>query len=279
MEDPREQKLIDIDKLITDIGIDNHRVRHKLLNMIHLASSTEKRKISIGGDVWSGVLPYDYVAGPLNPSSRVHIWGPPSSGKTALALNIASQTACCGGKILLIDTTFAANKNYITKLSGDFSIVQTAEIAPVIPAVGEYNIIILDDFACVTDPGSVIQLMSSCGITETILIVCNQIRANMKGGYYARRPGLQGMMTMSIYMKRVEKREKYSISQLKLERYRGKGTKEGRIATLPMDYDGNILNNKIVETLLPLAMMDNPATNTKDIEIVEKWIKKQWQKD
>jgi recombination protein RecA len=94
------------------------------------------------------------------PRGRIcEIYGPESSGKTTLALHIASETQKKGGKVLFIDAEHALDVKYAKKLGVDISTLlvsqpdcgeQAFEIAETMIQSNSVDLIVIDSVAALT---------------------------------------------------------------------------------------------------------------------------------
>lgn len=108
----------------------------------------------------TGILSIDYMLGVAIPKGRIiEIYGPESSGKTTLTLQIAANVQAQGGTVAFVDAEHALDTGYATKLgvnvpdldiSQPDSGEQALDVVDILVKSGAYNLIIVDSVAALT---------------------------------------------------------------------------------------------------------------------------------
>lgn len=257
--------------------IDNKRTLATFREILSMMTTMGSRSQALTEEpFWTHSIPLDYVAGKLNPGSRIHLAGPASSGKTALLIHLAqSLIVNYNVSILYIDTLYSVSKDVFEGCGLTDATLSHIDVAPtnrisiLENIVTSYDVVLLDDAKGVRDSDNLPSFLKACKSSKTLVVAGDQVRDNMKGGKVPGVYKLLPLFDISLYIQRTEKRSKYIISTLKVVRHRKRSSLKGRRVAVPIQERGLIDTKRCTNFLEQLLVMYPEVART-DLDIVEK---------
>jgi len=115
----------------------------------------------------------------------VEIYGPESSGKTTLTLQVIAEAQKVGGTCAFVDAEHALDPNYAEKLGVDVDELlvsqpdtgeQALEITDMLVRSGAVSVVVIDSVAALTPKAALRKLTANIKRSNTLVIFINQLR-------------------------------------------------------------------------------------------------------
>jgi len=257
--------------------ISNSQVLDQLDDLLVTMTKMSKRTWSPNDKFWIGSLPLDYLIGQVSKGIRIHIFGPPSSGKTSLFLDIIKKLPE-EASILYVDTIRNVSQDVLVKCEiepdqSNLSIAWLNQLALLQPCISSYDFVIVDDIKGVIDIKNLPDFLGECKRSLTTVLCGDQIRSNIAGGSY---PGVYRFLPLFDVTLRIQRSKKltgYIYSDMSITRYRQKSYLNSRRVQIPIRSSGIIDTSTIIANMSDLADLqgihDNDISN-KIYNMIEK---------
>jgi len=238
----------------------------KYISAMYIETKSKSNTERLPKNLTVGFAPIDYLISPLNPSTRIAIYGNPQTAKTSITVKLLKGIIekHVNTHIIWVDSTFKLDKSFLSKFKfGDsLKIMSTADIEKVHQLIVEddlYNVVVLDDVASFSNNYETMKYINRilyyCKTENILAIAIDQIRDDIrKGSRYLAKKDLWG--NYDIILRTMKNSNHYDANipytdyDIKAEFYHADGELRNNKVTIPIKTNGIIreeLANKRIE--------------------------------